>query len=88
MKRNDIVAAAFALGIASAFSPALADESVSAAEAEKIQAELKAWGCEGGDMEKETSGPVHYEVDDAICADGEFDIKLNADFRVLLISRH
>jgi hypothetical protein len=66
---------------------ALADKPVSPAEAEKIQAALKAWGCSGGKMEQETEGTGVYEVDDARCRDGQYDIKLDKDFRVLAITR-
>ena len=77
-----------ALALAFLATPAIADEDVSEAEGKSIQDALKAWGCEGGDMEKEPdAGPV-YEVDDANCVDGEYDIKLDQNFKVLLISRH
>lgn len=67
--------------------PALADKPVSQAEVEKIQAALKAWGCSGGDMEQETEGTGVYEVDDAKCTDGQYDIKLDQDFKVISITR-
>ena len=66
---------------------ALADTPVSPADAEKIKATLQAWGCSGGKMEQETEGTSVYEVDDAKCKDGQYDIKLDKDFRVLVISR-
>jgi hypothetical protein len=68
-------------------SAALADTAVSPAEAEKIQATLQAWGCSGGKMEKETEATGVYEVDDAKCRDGQYDIKLDKDFRVIVITR-
>jgi hypothetical protein len=64
-----------------------ADTPVSPAEAEKIKATLQAWGCSGGKMEKETEGTGVYEVDDAKCRDGQYDIKLDQDFKVLVITR-
>jgi hypothetical protein len=66
---------------------ALADTPVSPANAEKIKATLQAWGCSGGKMEQETEGTSVYEVDDAKCKDGQYDIKLDKDFKVLIISR-
>jgi hypothetical protein len=66
---------------------ALADTPVSPADAEKIKATLQAWGCSGGKMEQETEGTSVYEVDDAKCKDGQYDIKLDKDFKVLVISR-
>ncbi|HWE16076.1 MAG TPA: hypothetical protein VG758_02675 [Hyphomicrobiaceae bacterium] len=68
-------------------SPALADKPVSPAEAEKIQAAISAWGCAGGQMEQETEGTGVYEVDDAKCKDGQYDIKLDKDFRVISMTR-
>src|SRR5262245_7867950 len=67
--------------------PALADKPVSQADAEKIQAALKAWGCSGGKMEQETEATGVFEVDDAKCTDGQYDIKLDKDFRVISITR-
>ena len=57
---------------------ALADDTpVSPAEAEKIKAALEAMGCTGGKMEKESEGNAFsFEVDDAKCKDGEYDVKL------------
>ena len=65
---------------------ALADKPVSPAEAEKIQAALKPWGCSGGKMEQETEATGVYEVDDAKCPDGQYDIKLDKGFRVISIT--
>jgi hypothetical protein len=64
---------------------ALADTPVSPAEAEKIKAALEAAGCTGGKMEKEGIGL--YEVDDAKCRDGQYDIKLDKDFKVIVMTR-
>jgi hypothetical protein len=66
---------------------ALADTPVSPAEAEKIKAALDAAGCTGGKMEKETEGSGLYEVDDAKCRDGQYDVKLDKDFKVLVMTR-
>lgn len=64
---------------------ALADEKPSADETTKIVAALQALGCdkyESAEKEKGKTG-VHYQIDDAICKDGEFDIKLDADFKLV-----
>jgi hypothetical protein len=66
---------------------ALADTPVSPAEAEKIKASLEAMGCTGGKMEKETEGSGYFEVDDAKCRDGQYDIKLDKDFKVIVMTR-
>ena len=66
----------------------LADTPVTPAEAEKIKAALEGWNCSGGKMEKETEGTdVQYEVEDAKCRDGVYEIKLDKDFKVIEISR-
>jgi hypothetical protein len=66
---------------------ALADTPVSPAEAEKIKASLEAMGCTGGKMEKETEGSGYFEVDDAKCRDGQYDIKLDKDLKVIVMTR-
>ena len=65
----------------------LADTPVSEADAQKIRAALEAWGCSGGKMEQETEGTGVYEVDDAKCKDGQYDIKLDKDFKIIAITR-
>ena len=72
-----------ALALAFCGSAAWADDKPSDAEAKSIQATLKAWGCSGGDMEKETEGSGIFEANDAKCADGnQYDIKLDKNFKV------
>jgi hypothetical protein len=75
----------FAVAISSA--TALADTPVSPADAAKIQAALQAWGCSGGKMEQETEATGVYEVDDAKCKDGQYDVKLDKDLKVIVITR-
>ena len=38
-------------------------------------------------MEKETEATGVNEVDDAKCKDGQYDIKLDKDFKVIIIVR-
>lgn len=66
---------------------ALADKPVSPADGEKIKAALQVWGCSGGKMEQETEGSGIYEVDDAKCHGGQYDIKLDKEFKVISITR-
>ena len=66
---------------------ALADTPVTAAEAEKIKATMEVLGCTGGKMEKETEANGYFEVDDAKCKDGQYDIKLDKDFKLLSMTR-
>lgn len=77
-----------AAGLTFFLSPALADEPVNQDEAKSIQAALQEWGCEGGEMERETGSPLIYEIDDAMCNEFEYDIKLDDKFDVILIARH
>jgi hypothetical protein len=66
---------------------AMADAPVSSADGEKVQAALKAWGCSGGKMEQETEATGIFEVNDAKCHAGQYDIKLDKDFKVISITR-
>jgi hypothetical protein len=66
---------------------AVADTPVSKEVGEKIQAAIKTWGCSGGKMEQETEATSFFEVDDAKCTDGQYDIKLDKEFRVISITR-
>jgi hypothetical protein len=87
MKLMPIVMGLAAAGIITSTSALLADTPVTPAEAEKIKAALEAWGCSGGKMEKETEGSGYFEVDDAKCKDGQYDFKLDKDFKVTVITR-
>jgi len=83
MKKSLI--AVVALALSSGF--ALADDKPSAEEAEKIAATAKAWGCSGGEGEKESEGSGVFELNDTKCADGaNYDIKMDKDFKVLSIT--
>jgi hypothetical protein len=81
MKRT-LVSSLFAALLSTA---ALADRDATPAEAEKIQAALAVVGCSGGEMEQEDSGI--FEVDDAKCKDGQYDIKLDKDFKIISMTR-
>jgi hypothetical protein len=82
MNRTLVAFAAIAMSTA-----ALGDTPVSEAEAQKIKAAMESWGCSGGKMEKETEASGVYEVDDAKCKEGQYDIKLDKDFKVIVITR-
>ena len=63
------------------------DDKVPAAEVEKIEAVLSELGCSGYDgLKKEEQGV--YEIDDAKCKMGTVDIKLDKDYKVLVISAY
>lgn len=83
MKRALFIAASLAFGAGAA----LADEKPSAAELEKITAAAKAWGCSGGEVEKESESSGLYEIDDAKCSDGKkYDLKLDKDFKIISVT--
>jgi hypothetical protein len=79
--------ALLALIAVSVSTVALADKPVPPADAEKIKATLQAWGCSGGKMEQETEASGIYEVDDAKCRDGQYDVKLDREFKIVVITR-
>ena len=83
MKQIFIICSALSIGL----TAALADTPVSEPDAQKIRAALQPWGCSGGKMEQETEGSGLYEVDDANCPGGQYDIKLDKEFKVLSIVR-
>lgn len=75
MKRI-ILAAAFAgLGL-----PAFADDKPTAEQITQIDAALAAMTCEVDSDNIELESDGSFDLDDVICADGQYDIKLNADF--------
>jgi hypothetical protein len=64
-------------------SSAFADAKLTDDEAKKAVVAASAFGCEGGKWEKETEGSGVYELDDAKCKDGKFDLKFDKDFKLL-----
>ena len=79
-----LIAGSIVLAIA---GNALADETaISDDEIAQLKKVLEAWGCSGGEIEKESAGM--YEIDDAMCAAGEYDFHVNADFHAVVIVQH
>jgi hypothetical protein len=66
---------------------ALADGKPSDAEVAKIKEALAAWGCEGGTYEKESEGSGVLEAEDVKCKSGQYDFRLDKDFKVFAITR-
>ena len=61
--------------------PALADDDKASAEQiAKINETLAAMSCEVDDDNIELEDDGSFDLDDVICADGQYDIKLNADY--------
>lgn len=86
MKRIFAVAAAVAL-CAGATSAAFADDKPTDDEVAKIKAAVAEWGCEGGSYEKETEGTGVYEAEDVKCKAGQYDFRLDKDFKVFVITK-
>jgi len=78
-----------AAGFIGSTTATLADTPVTPAEAEKIKAALGAFGCTGGKIKKsdEEGSAMPYEVEDAKCRGGEYDMKLDKNFNVIIILR-
>jgi len=86
MMKTFALALMLALGCTTAFADD-DDDKVPAADMEKVKAALAELGCEEGEgFKKEAEGV--YEIDDAKCKMGTMDIKLDKDFKVILISRY
>lgn len=87
------VALALTALLASSATPAGAedDSAPSTEETASISAALAAMGCKGWDeIEKEAKAGgagYHFEIDDTTCADGQYDIKLDKDFKLIDKSR-
>jgi hypothetical protein len=62
---------------------AQADREATDAEKASIAAALEAVGCSGGEIEVDDDGDDGaFEVDDAECADGTYEIELSKDFEI------
>ena len=62
--------------------PALADddEKATAEQIAKIDEALAAVSCEVDPDNIEVEDDGSFDLDDVICADGQYDVKLNADY--------
>lgn len=83
MKRMFAVAAALAF----CSSAVLADDKPTDDEVAKIKEAVAAWGCDGGSYEKETEGTGVYEAEDVKCKAGQYDFRLDKDFKVFVITK-
>lgn len=75
-----------ALAVMFACTPAFADEKPTDDEAAKIKEAVAAWGCSGGEYEKESEGTGVYEAEDVKCKAGQYDFRLDKDFKVFVIT--
>lgn len=79
----------FAIAVGAVFAmsiPAFADAPLSDAEMKSATAAASALGCEGGKWEKESEGTGVFELDDAKCKGGQYDLKFDKDFKLLNMS--
>ena len=83
MKRTFAIAAAVMMALGS--TAAFADSDPTAEDVEKIKAAVAEWGCEGGDYEKESEGTGVFEAEDVKCKSGQYDFRLDKDFKVFAI---
>ena len=56
-------------------------------EVSRIQSAIAALNCEIGDGEIEKESEDLFEIDDAVCDAGQFDIKLDGDFAIINMTR-
>ena len=60
------------------------DDDVTDEQRAAIVAALEAIGCKGGEIELDDDGDDGaFEVEDAKCADGKYDIELNKNFEIV-----
>lgn len=80
---------ALAMALIAAFStPVLAqDGAASEAETTSVTEAIAAFNCELGGAEIEKEDTNVFEIDDAKCQGGQYDIKLNAQFEVTSLTR-
>ncbi|MGR3273174.1 PepSY domain-containing protein [Thalassococcus profundi] len=73
--------AAAAFGLAVLAGPALADDDPTEEQVSQIMEMLAGMECEmdPGDIEMEDGG---FELDDVYCADGQYDIDLDANMQI------
>jgi hypothetical protein len=84
---SKIATFAFALAFAAGTAGlAIADDKPSDDEAAKIKAAIEEWGCSGGTYEKETEGTGVFEAEDVKCKPGQYDFRLDKDFKVFVIT--
>lgn len=63
------------------------EEEATGEEIEQATAAIAALNCELGEGEVEKESPDLFEIDDAVCDAGQFDIKLDGDFAVINLTR-
>lgn len=83
--RTMLLSGLCAVTVALSAAAASAETQATAEEAAKVKAAIAAIGCEADEVEKENSGL--FEIDDAVCKIGQYDIKLDKDFTIKSMTR-
>ncbi|PZQ51680.1 MAG: hypothetical protein DI556_05880 [Rhodovulum sulfidophilum] len=78
------IAMAMAGGVALAQEDTI-EEMASEAEVASVNETIAKIGCEAEEVEKES--PTLFELDDAECAIGQYDIKLDENFNIISMTR-
>ncbi len=78
-----VLAAALALGAQSAVAEETATPA-SAEEAAKVSEAIAKVGCKAEEIEKESADL--FEVDDARCEIGQYDIKVNGEYKITVMT--
>lgn len=78
--KHHVLAVTFAASCTGLALPALADEKPTAEQITKIDAALAAVSCEVDADNIEVEADGSFDLDDVICADGQYDVKLGADY--------
>ncbi|MEN3791138.1 hypothetical protein [Fulvimarina sp. MAC3] len=87
MIKRLVLASAFAAASTVAFaqdSDDTVEEMASDEEVQMVNETLSKIGCEATAVEKESDNL--FEVDDATCEIGQYDIKLNGDYQITVMS--
>ncbi|MBP0614666.1 hypothetical protein [Jiella mangrovi] len=79
-----IVAFALTAGSALAEESETIEDMASAGEVAKVQETLAKIGCKAPAVEKESDDL--FEIDDATCDIGQYDFKLNGDYKIMVMS--
>ncbi|MBM3543290.1 MAG: hypothetical protein FJX44_02100 [Alphaproteobacteria bacterium] len=85
MSKFSTIALAFVFA-AGAAGIAIADDKPTDDEVAKIKAAIEQFGCSGGTYEKESEGTGVYEAEDVKCKAGQYDFRLDKDFKVFAIT--
>lgn len=80
MKRILLATALTGFSLTGLALPALADTEATPEQIARIDEVLAAMTCEVDSDNIEVEDDGSFDLDDVICADGQYDVKLNADF--------